>query len=202
MEFLSCSTTIRRISDKESRMAWFKANVKYGFIVSIAHWFIKSSAYWKGFNAEKTAVKLLLFHLCSVWGNTCAFEHEMASSNAICVLGSWPYLHVSHLELRFLHCLIDTFENKDHILLFFKSKRTEKLPNFINFIAIILVCFRFDEVLIHTACGILEVNSFEVRCPSGSTVQGLYPQTAIMSHNCVPNTSHCIISSEENRYWP
>lgn len=58
---------------------------------------------------------------------------------------------------------------------------------------------RFDEELIHTACGILEINNFEVHCPSGSTVQGLYPQSAIMSHNCVPNTSHCIISSEENR---
>lgn len=58
---------------------------------------------------------------------------------------------------------------------------------------------RFDEELIHTVCGILEVNSFEVRCLSGSAVQGLYPQTAIMSHNCVPNTSHCIITSENNR---
>ena len=61
------------------------------------------------------------------------------------------------------------------------------------------MCFRFDEELIHTACGILEVNSFEVRCPNGALVQGLYPQTAIMSHSCVPNTSHCIISSEDNR---
>ncbi|XP_069699600.1 SET domain-containing protein SmydA-8 [Periplaneta americana] len=58
---------------------------------------------------------------------------------------------------------------------------------------------RFDEELIHTACGILEVNSFEVRCPNGSAVQGLYPQTAILSHSCVPNTSHCIINVEDNR---
>jgi hypothetical protein len=65
---------------------------------------------------------------------------------------------------------------------------------------IIFVCFRFDEELIHKVCGILELNSFEVRCPSGSAVQGVYPQTAIMSHNCVPNTSHCIINSEDNRY--
>ncbi|PSN52135.1 hypothetical protein C0J52_04306 [Blattella germanica] len=58
---------------------------------------------------------------------------------------------------------------------------------------------KFDEDIIHTACGILEVNSFEVRCLSGSAIQGLYPQTAIMSHNCVPNTSHCIVGSEDNR---
>jgi hypothetical protein len=58
---------------------------------------------------------------------------------------------------------------------------------------------RFDEELIHTACSILEVNSFEVRCPNGSAVQGLYPRTAIMSHSCVSNTSHCIINSENNR---
>jgi hypothetical protein len=75
-----------------------------------------------------------------------------------------------------------------------------KLP-YRNHTVINLVCFRFDEDLIHKACGILEVNTFEVRFPSGFAVQGLYAKTAIMSHSCVPNTSHCIINSEGNRYY-
>lgn len=56
-----------------------------------------------------------------------------------------------------------------------------------------IVCtFRFDEELIHTVCGILEINCFEVRCANGQMVRALYPQTAIMSHSCVPNTAHTI----------
>ncbi|XP_046990280.1 SET domain-containing protein SmydA-8 [Schistocerca americana] len=56
---------------------------------------------------------------------------------------------------------------------------------------------RFDEELVHTVCGILEVNCFEVRCENGALVRGLYPQTAILSHNCIANTGHTIATRSE-----
>nr|CAD7407601.1 unnamed protein product [Timema cristinae] len=59
---------------------------------------------------------------------------------------------------------------------------------------------RFDEELIHTICGLFEVNAFEIRTAHGSNLRGLYPQTAILSHNCVANTSHTISPGEQFRY--
>nr|CAD7448336.1 unnamed protein product [Timema bartmani] len=58
---------------------------------------------------------------------------------------------------------------------------------------------QFDEELIHTICGLFEVNAFEIRTTHGSNLRGLYPQTAIMSHNCVANTSHTISPGEQFR---
>lgn len=58
---------------------------------------------------------------------------------------------------------------------------------------------RFSEDEIHTACGILEVNCFEVRMLNSTFVRGLYPQTAIMSHNCVANTTHSIYPGDNYR---
>ncbi|XP_063243954.1 SET domain-containing protein SmydA-8 isoform X3 [Bacillus rossius redtenbacheri] len=58
---------------------------------------------------------------------------------------------------------------------------------------------RFDEQSIHRACGLLEVNAFEIRMVAGTTIRGLYPQTAILSHNCVANTSHTITPQSDYR---
>ncbi|XP_046607195.1 SET domain-containing protein SmydA-8-like [Neodiprion virginianus] len=51
---------------------------------------------------------------------------------------------------------------------------------------------RFSEDELHTACGILEINSHEVRSPSGYSAKALYPITAMMNHSCVSNTTHSI----------
>ncbi|XP_018577319.1 protein msta-like [Anoplophora glabripennis] len=52
---------------------------------------------------------------------------------------------------------------------------------------------RFSEDLIHSVCGILEINAFEARNPSGySTVRCLFPKLAILSHNCISNIHHAI----------
>lgn len=51
---------------------------------------------------------------------------------------------------------------------------------------------RFSEERIHTACGILDVNTFEVRTAKGYGVRGIYPTVAMMNHSCVSNTSHTI----------
>ena len=51
---------------------------------------------------------------------------------------------------------------------------------------------RFSEEDVHEAIGILEVNGFEARTPSGSMVLCMYPETALLAHNCVANTMHTI----------
>ncbi|KAJ8931831.1 hypothetical protein NQ314_015228, partial [Rhamnusium bicolor] len=51
---------------------------------------------------------------------------------------------------------------------------------------------RFSEELIHTICGILEVNAFEARTSTGYLIRCLFPKFAILSHNCVSNIHHAI----------
>ncbi|KAK9893097.1 hypothetical protein WA026_023770 [Henosepilachna vigintioctopunctata] len=51
---------------------------------------------------------------------------------------------------------------------------------------------KFSEELIHTACGILDINAFEARAPSGYLIRCLFPKLAILSHNCVSNIVHSI----------
>lgn len=50
----------------------------------------------------------------------------------------------------------------------------------------------FSEELIHTVCGILEINAFECRTPSGYFIRCLFPKLAVLSHNCVSNIHHAI----------
>lgn len=48
---------------------------------------------------------------------------------------------------------------------------------------------QFTEEEIHTVCGILEVNSFEIG-HSGVSLRALYPSAFLLAHDCVPNTTH------------
>ncbi|XP_021915555.1 protein msta-like isoform X2 [Zootermopsis nevadensis] len=48
---------------------------------------------------------------------------------------------------------------------------------------------QYEEDLIHTICGILEVNAFEVG-QEGVSIRALYPCAFYMAHDCVPNTGH------------
>ncbi|XP_018323549.1 SET domain-containing protein SmydA-8-like [Agrilus planipennis] len=47
----------------------------------------------------------------------------------------------------------------------------------------------YTEEEIHTICGILEVNAFEIG-QNGVNIRGLYPSAFLLSHDCVPNTNH------------
>ncbi|XP_043249623.1 SET domain-containing protein SmydA-8-like [Colletes gigas] len=51
---------------------------------------------------------------------------------------------------------------------------------------------RFSEESIQTACGILEINTFEVRTANGYSARALYSTVALMNHSCVSNTCHSI----------
>lgn len=47
----------------------------------------------------------------------------------------------------------------------------------------------FSEEEIHTVCGILEVNCFEIG-QNGSRARALYDEAFLLSHDCSANTSH------------
>lgn len=47
----------------------------------------------------------------------------------------------------------------------------------------------FTEDEIHTICGILEVNSFEVGS-NGCRARALFPEAFLICHDCQPNTTH------------
>ncbi|KAI5748980.1 hypothetical protein M8J76_003790 [Diaphorina citri] len=47
----------------------------------------------------------------------------------------------------------------------------------------------YTELEIHTVCGILETNAFDVS-HNGSKARALYSSSFLFSHNCVPNTTH------------
>lgn len=48
---------------------------------------------------------------------------------------------------------------------------------------------QFTEEEIHTVCGVLEVNSFEVGT-SGCRARALFPEAYLICHDCQPNTTH------------
>ncbi|XP_011868644.1 PREDICTED: protein msta, isoform B-like isoform X2 [Vollenhovia emeryi] len=64
--------------------------------------------------------------------------------------------------------------------------------NIVDYLRKRLKLDRFSEEYIQTACGILEINTFEVRTLKGFGARGIYPITAMMNHSCVSNTSHSI----------
>ncbi len=54
---------------------------------------------------------------------------------------------------------------------------------------------QFEEEEIHAACGVMDVNAFEIRLPvSGQRVVGVFPTAAMMAHHCISNMSHVIDS--------
>ncbi|CAL1674293.1 unnamed protein product [Lasius platythorax] len=64
--------------------------------------------------------------------------------------------------------------------------------NIVDYLRKRLKLDRFSEERIQTACGILDINTFEVRTTKGFSARGLYPTVAMMNHSCVSNTSHSI----------
>ncbi|XP_048266727.1 SET domain-containing protein SmydA-8 [Bombus terrestris] len=64
--------------------------------------------------------------------------------------------------------------------------------NIVDYIRKQLKLDRFSEEQIHTACGILEINTFEIRTAKGCSARALYPTVALMNHSCISNTCHSI----------
>lgn len=66
--------------------------------------------------------------------------------------------------------------------------------NLITFFKTILTLEEFDETTILKTAAILDTNAFEVRTSDGK-IRAIYADTAMMSHDCVPNSYH---SFDEN----
>lgn len=68
--------------------------------------------------------------------------------------------------------------------------------NLITFFKTILTLEEFDETTILKTAAILDTNAFEVRTSDGtSKIRAIYADTAMMSHDCIPNSYH---SFDEN----
>ncbi|XP_061938952.1 SET domain-containing protein SmydA-8-like isoform X1 [Apis cerana] len=64
--------------------------------------------------------------------------------------------------------------------------------NIVEYIRKQLKLERFSEEQIQTVCGILEINTFEVRTAKGFSARAIYPTVALMNHSCISNTCHSI----------
>lgn len=81
---------------------------------------------------------------------------------------------------------------------FFNSSQGEKLPALWKRNQEVIVdrirnqwkLVEFSDEEIHTVCGILEVNCFEVGGRNGTSARALFPEAYLMCHDCVPNTNH------------
>ncbi|XP_014482026.1 PREDICTED: protein msta, isoform B [Dinoponera quadriceps] len=73
-----------------------------------------------------------------------------------------------------------------------KSQWKSDHVNIVDYLRKRLKLDRFSEERVQSACGILEINTFEVRMRRGHSARALYPTVAMMNHSCVSNTSHTI----------
>ncbi|XP_031638498.1 SET and MYND domain-containing protein DDB_G0273589 [Contarinia nasturtii] len=89
------------------------------------------------------------------------------------------------------------YELEDHLKERIKTPIYSVLKsNLITFFKTILSLDEFDEMTILKTAAILDTNAFEVRLVNGnSKIRAIYATTAMMSHDCVPNSYH---SFDEN----
>jgi hypothetical protein len=74
--------------------------------------------------------------------------------------------------------------------------RANLVPFIINFLQLPNV----TETEILTIAGILDTNSFEMVLPSKRVrARGIFPETAMMAHECIPNTKHFVDENLEMR---
>jgi len=71
--------------------------------------------------------------------------------------------------------------------------------NIVNYLRGPCKLSRFSEDLIQQIIGLLEVNCFEARTKSGTSVRCLYPNLGVFAHSCIPNTAHSIYPSDNYR---
>lgn len=72
--------------------------------------------------------------------------------------------------------------------------------NIVDYIRNRLKLTKFSEEAIQTVCGILQINTHEVRTSKGYPARALYPQFSLMNHSCVSNTSHGVSPTDYKVY--
>lgn len=96
-----------------------------------------------------------------------------------------------------LHRFEKFYQLKDHLKDRIRTPMYSVLrSNLITFFKTILSLEEFDEITIMKTAAILDTNAFEVRTADGcSKIRAIYAETAMLSHDCVPNSYH---SFDEN----
>ncbi|XP_011506599.1 PREDICTED: uncharacterized protein LOC105369055 [Ceratosolen solmsi marchali] len=77
-----------------------------------------------------------------------------------------------------------------------KSQWSTDHVNIVEYLRKRLKLERFSEDNIQSACGILEINCYEIRTAKGFLARALYPNVAIISHSCVSNTVHSVVPAD------
>lgn len=63
--------------------------------------------------------------------------------------------------------------------------------NLLTFFKTILGLDEFDEMTILKTAAILDTNTYEIRLTNfKSKIRAIFPNAAMISHDCVPNTKH------------
>lgn len=93
-------------------------------------------------------------------------------------------------------CIMELVSHLDHRI---KTKLYQALQvNLVPFFRDFLKFSEYTETDILNIAGILDTNCFDIILPSKHIrARGIYPMTAMMAHDCVPNTKHFVDSNLE-----
>ncbi|XP_049876365.1 SET domain-containing protein SmydA-8-like isoform X2 [Pectinophora gossypiella] len=56
-----------------------------------------------------------------------------------------------------------------------------------------------SKAILHRICGIVDTNALEIRLQQGTELLGLYSNTCVMEHSCIPNTKHSFVHSPKDK---
>lgn len=69
----------------------------------------------------------------------------------------------------------------------------------------IIPCFKetrnINEELIQHICGVIDVNSFEIRAPDEGSMRAIYLKASLLAHHCVANTVIAIDGNNQMRIY-
>lgn len=109
-----------------------------------------------------------------------------------CVAFSWNLFPDLSLSLSRVRSFQKFYRLQDHLKERINTPMYSVLKsNLITFFKTILSLEEFDELTILKTAAILDTNAFEIRSANGrSKLRAIYAETAMMSHDCVPNSYH------------
>nr|XP_045617551.1 SET domain-containing protein SmydA-8-like isoform X2 [Procambarus clarkii] len=133
----------------------------------------------------------------NLWKNECSI---LAGSGAKIKIDKVESVHPAYECITPLRCLLlkETDPKKwetinqlqDHINNIKNSEMDAVIKrNTIDYLKNYIKYNGAESSEIYRMCGILLINSFELK-HNGQRVRGIYPQAAMMAHDCIPNTKH------------
>lgn len=120
------------------------------------------------------------------------YQTAPKKESAYCTILPLRCLRLEPNKLKTLLSLESHLEDRRNTALYKLLK-----VNVVGFIRNCLGLKEFDEETILNVAGILDTNAFEIRRSAGNIkVRGLYPQAAMLSHDCRPNTKHNFVGDD------